>query len=200
MGRVDQRLHAQRALADLAQHLLEVAALGPAHVAERVVLALLLVARIVAAGPIRSRDQEVDLFLVDLVALDPDRHVADEHDAALAAAGLEGLVEQPRVAAGRGHDHSIGALAARALEDARGELALADGEAAVEAERLGPRDAVWPHVDSDHHRAGRLQHLHRDLAEQAQSQDRDPIAQARLGAAHALQRDRSKRAEGGLLE
>ena len=39
---------------DLAQHLLEVAALGPAHVAERVVLALLLVRRVVAAGPVRA--------------------------------------------------------------------------------------------------------------------------------------------------
>ncbi len=87
-----------------------------------------------------------------------------------------------------------------ALQHAGHEVALGDGEALVEAERRRPLDAVGPHVDADRHGAGGAQHLHGDLAEQAEAEHRDAVAEADLRAPHALQRDRAERAEGGLLE
>ena len=193
--RVDERLHAERPRRDQAQHLLEVAALGPAHVAERVVVALLLVGRVVAAGAVRGRDQEVDLLLVDLVALDADRDVADQHDPALPPARLEGLVEEPRVAPGGGHDHRVRPAALRPLEDAGHEVALGDGEALIEAQGLGARHAIGAHVDADDDGARRVQHLRGDLAQQARGRGRPPgrPAPARPGARPAARSPRGSR-------
>ena len=57
-------LHA--AVRDQAQVLRHVAVLGPAHVADRVVEAALLVPGVVASGAVRARDEEVELLLVEV--------------------------------------------------------------------------------------------------------------------------------------
>src|SRR5262249_24883107 len=56
------------------EHLGKVASLRPPDVGQRVILALLLVARIVPARPVRAGDEEVELLAVELLPADPDRH------------------------------------------------------------------------------------------------------------------------------
>ncbi len=115
------------ALGEQAQVLLHVPVLRPADVADRVVLALELVDVVVAAGAVRGRDQEVELLLVHVGALEVEADVADEDDAALLAARLHRLADD-LVALGRGGDQDgVGAEAVGQLVDAAREvLARAD--------------------------------------------------------------------------
>ena len=64
----DERCSLQPAVGEQVQHGLEVALLGPAHEAERIVVSGFLVLRIVAAGPVRARNLEGELLLVEVGA------------------------------------------------------------------------------------------------------------------------------------
>ena len=65
----DQRLQIQTAVAEQLQKRFHIAGLSPAHVADRIISALLLERGVVTAGSIRSRNPEVDFFFVIQLAL-----------------------------------------------------------------------------------------------------------------------------------
>ena len=89
------------------EHRFEVALLGPAHEAERIVVAALLVLRVVAPGAIGARHLEAQLLLVEVRTIELQAGDADQDDAAAPAAHA-GRLRHRLVARGRGDDqHAI---------------------------------------------------------------------------------------------
>ena len=92
----DQRLDVQPALGDEAEDLGHVALLGPAHVAGRVVDGQLLVQGVVAPGPVRARELERELLLVERRAGHVHADVADHDHRAAVAGELAGELDRAR--------------------------------------------------------------------------------------------------------
>src|SRR5262249_50627811 len=79
---IDERLDLDAPLRDQLEVRLHVPVLGPANVAERVIVAVHFVRRVVAAGSVRRAHQEIDLLPVEHVALHLQADVADnDYDA-----------------------------------------------------------------------------------------------------------------------
>jgi hypothetical protein len=100
---------------------------------------------------------------------------------------------------GGGHDGEIDAVAAgRGGED--GIVVVAGGGAPVHAEGLRLLDAARVEIDAVDAAAVREQQLDGQLADQAEADDGDDLAEGRRADAEALHRDRAEGREGGLLE
>ena len=76
----DELVDAQRAGREQVEDGLEIAALGPPDVADGIVEAALLVVPVVPSGPVRARDGERQLLLVEHAAVEVETHVADDDD------------------------------------------------------------------------------------------------------------------------
>ena len=63
---------------------------------------------------------------------------------------------------------------------------------------LGERAALGDRLDADDLAARGAEELDGDQPEQAEADDDHALAELRLGAAHALHRDRAQRGEGGV--
>src|ERR1019366_5066369 len=104
--------------ADEPDELLEVALLRPADVAERVVDARLLVVGVVAPRPVCARIPEVDLAVQEILGVDVELDVADQHHAALPPGDLHGRVDDlRRVRAGADH-RGVDPVLASEIDDA----------------------------------------------------------------------------------
>ena len=86
-----QSTRLQLALGDQVEERRHVALLGPAHVANRVVDAVLLVGAVVAAWPIRARQPKLQLLFVVRVArhVHADHADGDDHGAVARQAGRQ---------------------------------------------------------------------------------------------------------------
>ena len=84
----DQRLGAQGAAVQGVEHGLEVALLGPAHKANVVVMALLLIGRVVAARAVGAAHLEGEFLFVKEIATELQAGHAHQHDAAALATDL----------------------------------------------------------------------------------------------------------------
>ena len=72
--------------------------------------------------------------------------------------------------------------------------------AGVEAERERPLDARGLEIQTDHPAPRGLEQLHGDLADEAEADHADALAQLRRRATHALQRDGADGRRRGLLQ
>ena len=193
-----RRLHGARR--DQVEERFHVALLGPAHVADGVIDAVFFVRPVVAAGPVRARQPHLQLFLVVGVA----RHVHADHahgDHHGAIAG-QAWRELDRIARARrgGDQNGIGAAPEAEGAHLVDEVRVGSQTRAVSA--LGARelDLVGGHVDAEDPAAGRLEQLHRQLADQAEADHDARLAQPHVGDAHALQRNRADRDERGVVQ
>ena len=79
----DQRLGVDGADGDKPDELFQVALLGPANVAERVVDPALLVAGVIASRPVGARVPQIDLVIQEVLRVDIELDVADHNHPAL---------------------------------------------------------------------------------------------------------------------
>ncbi|AUX21507.1 uncharacterized protein SOCEGT47_019930 [Sorangium cellulosum] len=184
---------------DRAQHRLEVAALRPAHVADRVVVAALLVRGIVAPRAVAARDDELQLLVVVRLARDLDRHHPDRHHAGPVARdvtrGDQRLVRRRR---GRDH-HRVRADPARERAHDLDRIVARGHHAGDRPARLRPLDLGRVEIDADDVAAVRREELHRDLPEQPEADHHHARPERRAREPHAVQRDRAHGHERGLL-
>ena len=126
-----------------------------------------------------------------------DRAHGDD-DAALArelAGQFDGLIAL-RVG---GDEDGIGAVTVRGQGHVRGELrGISAGPA--RAESHGQLRALRVRIDAGHAAAGGAEQLHGEKPEEAETDDGHGLAELRSGEMNAVQRDRSERGEGGLIE
>ena len=178
---------------------LHVALLRPADVAGREVAAALLVVAVVAPGPVRARHAQLELLLVHRRAVDVDRRLADDDDPAAVAREADGQLE--RVGRGRrgAEEHRVEAEPA----GGRPHGVLEPGVVAAQRGHPGAArelDGGIVEVDADHPAARREQDARRELADEAEPDHADPLADARLGLADAVQRDRADGGVGRVVE
>lgn len=192
----DQGLHVDAAAGEEIEETRQVAALGPAHVADRVVPPLQLVRRVVAPGAVTAREPDVELLLVVRVPREVQAALADVDDPAAVPAEPGGQLDGLVAAAAGGQVHLVHAVAAgefgdgcldgsgRGIPAGRGAQAL--GELAAHRVGVGP--------DDTDPRGG--EELHHELPDQAEADDKGHLAELRLALADALHRDRPDGAEG----
>src|SRR5439155_15606133 len=97
----DEGCHVQLAARHQVQHGFEIALLGPAHEADRIVLPPFLVGRVVAAGTIGAADLEAQFLSVEVGPRQLEPSHAHEYDAPTLATYLSRLAHRSR-ALGRG--------------------------------------------------------------------------------------------------
>ena len=128
----------------------------------------------------------------------PTSPTGDERGPCAAACATASLTIASLDARG-GDDHGVGADAARPVLDrgarrSSGATTRSAPSSAASARRAARR------LDAEHAAAGRAQQLDGDQPEQAEADDDHALAERRLGAAHALQRDRAERGERGVAQ
>src|SRR6185437_11720803 len=89
------------------EHRLEIALLGPPYEAERIILPLLLVERIITTRSIRARDLETQLLLVEVGAGKLKAGHSHQNDAAAFATHQRRLMDRLAAAGRGGDDHPI---------------------------------------------------------------------------------------------
>ncbi len=177
---------------------LEVALLGPAHVADRVIRAAPLIRRIVPARAVRARETHVEFLVGKDAPRQLDLRDADIDQAAAVAQRVGALLDRC-VAVGADTDHrgvdavAVGPLANLVLQilRRRNHHPLGTHRGRVLAARL---------VEVHRHdaRAVCLKQAGNQQADQPLPHHQHPIAKARLGLAHRLHRDGEQRRVGRL--
>ena len=184
------------------QEALDVAPLGPADVARRVVDALELVPVVISPRTVGPGEADVQLLVVVGVPGQIQPGLADVDDAGAVPGQLHrGLDRSVRRAASR-QEHVVGAAAAGDLGERlrRGGHALVVGGGAERrAGLLGPLAAVLDHIEADHADPGGDEQADHKLADQAQADHAGGFPQLGLGAAHAVHGDRPDGREGSVL-
>jgi len=195
LGALDRELVSQESrevdasLRHEVEHRSEVAALGPAHVGIGVVEPAVFVDRVVAARPVGGAHADVEFLGVEEppVEFHPDR--ADDRDHAALAAQFSGQRQGRARLRRRADQDAVGAVAVGEPQDGRERIVAA----AHDHVRTGlPRDLGAPRVEvhADDAHAGGLQELHRELAEQSESDDDRGLAEPQAGRAHAVHGNR----------
>ena len=195
----DQRPHVQPPVGHHVEHRLEVALLGPAHEAHRIVETLFLVVRVVAPRPIGAGHLKREFLLVEVRPRQLKTGYTHQHDAPALAAHQRRLVHR-LAALGRGRDqHRIYAAAAR-KRIRRSHRIFARGKVHhLGAELPCQRQLIRVVIDAQHAAAVCAQKLHRQQPDQSQSRDHHGLAQRRLRQAYPLQRNRAEHRKGCLL-
>ena len=180
----------------------EIAALGPAHVAGRVVDALELVAVVVASRPVGAREPDLELLVVVRVPGQVELGLADVDDPGAIAGQPRGDLDGAVRVAARGKQHVVGAQPAGPLVEHAldlgdpGVVRHGAGEGPGLLGRAAPcLDGVEAH-DLD---AGRDEEPHGELADESEADHAGGLAEGGLGAADALHGDRSDGGERGVL-
>ena len=198
----DQRFGVDLALGDQIQEALQVAPLGPADVARRVIKPFDLVVRVVTARAVRAGEPDVQLLLVVGVPGQVQLALADvDHGGPVASQTGRRLDRGVGGAAGH-KEHPVGPQAAR-----RGGQVLLDGGQPVGvrsgaeegAGLLGQPAALRHHVNTDDPHPGGDQQLDDELADQAQADHASGIPELGAGLADALHGDGTDGGEGGHL-
>src|SRR5215208_1632527 len=102
-----QRLDVYTPRAEQPEKLLHVAVLGPSYIGDWVILPLLLVKWIVAAGAISTRHEELNLFHVHLAPWEAHLHRAHHDNATAVFADLESLQAWSSRLRRRRHNHAV---------------------------------------------------------------------------------------------
>ncbi len=174
----DQRLHVDAAAGEEIEEARQIAALGPAHVADRVVPPLQLVLRVVTAGSVTAGEPDVELLLVVRVPGQVQTALADVDDPAAVPAEPGGQLDGLVVGAAGGQIHLVHAVTAGEFGDGglhgRGR-GIAAGRG---AQPLGEFAAHRIGVDADDAHPGGGQQLHHQLSDQPEADDQRHLAQS----------------------
>ena len=200
VGGRNQRPHLDPPVGDQPQVFGHVAVFGPAHVGQRIVGAALLVGRVVAARPVRARDEEIELLGVHVGAVQVQANITDQHDPSLAPAHPE-RARDDGIGGRRGRDdHTVGAAAVAQPHHLIRVGAVVGAHRRVHAQLLGKGEPPGVEVDADDAAAVGAQQLRGDLSEHAQADYHKRLTQRRRRAAHALHGDRAERHRAGIVE
>ncbi len=198
MGDQSRRTNSPRG--DQVEEPFHVALLGPAHVTDRVVDAILLVRRVVPAGAVRARQPQLQLFFVVGVARHIHADHADRYDhgpvARQGGRDLHGIAR-----AGRGGDQDrIGAAPQAEVFHALEEIRVGAQARVVGA--IGPSqiDLVRCYVDAEDPTASRFEQLDRQLTNEAEANDDARFANSDIRDAHPLERNGADGDERGVVQ
>ena len=201
-GAGDQRLDLDVLARDEVQEAFQVAALGPADVAGRVVDALKLVPFVIPARSVGPGEPDVEFLVVVGVPGQIQAGLADVDDAG-AVPGQPGRGLDRRVGgSARGQEHVVGPAAAGDLVERGlygGHALVVRGRAQHRARLLGQSAALLDHVEPDDPDPGGDEQADHKLADQAEADDHGGVAELDLGAPHAVHGDRTHGGEGGVL-
>lgn len=196
----DQRAHVESAVGQHIEHRLEIALLGPAHEAQRIVPALLLIRRVVAARPVRARHLERQLLLVEVRPIQLQPRHAHQHDAAALAAHLRGLGHRLARRGGCRDDDAVHAPPAAERQPGRDRILAQARIAGFRPELRGQLQLLRVEIDGQHAAAVGTQQLHGQQADQAHAGHDEGLAQRGFGQADALQPDgRDDGEDGGFV-
>ena len=171
---------------------------GPADVLVRVVDSLLLVVAIVAAGPVRTRDHEPKLLLVEDPPVEIQPDVPQDHDSPPPARDLGGDRHRGCILGGRRDDDRVDTAPVRPLCDCareRGRVAGHDVAAELARERRPPLDRI----QTEHLTSGGLQELHCQLPQEAEADDGNALPETGARETRGMERHGADGREGGLL-
>ena len=196
----DEPRQVELVLGDQIEERRDVAVRSPAHVSDRVVLAAGDVVLVVHPGAHRAAEPEIDLLAEVGAPVELDLGVAEaDHPAAVAHQQRRHL-DRLVAGGGGGEQHRVHSLPA-ADPKRMGQRLLVLGRACglgavLERERALGRIEIH----SDHAAAVGAAQLHQELAEQAEPDDRDALAELEPRLTHRLERDRADRAGAGRFE
>ena len=132
----------------------------------------------------------------EVLGVDVESDVADEHDATLPAGDLHrGVDDLGRVGAGA-DDGGVGAVLVGVVRDPPPPLRIAGVQDQRRAEAWASVTRPGADVDADHDAAGRPSDLGAQLADEAEAVDDDGLAELELGPAQRLDGDASDGHEG----
>jgi hypothetical protein len=191
-----QRGDVERARAHEMQAGVEVALLGPAHVADRIIGAAPLVARVIAARAVTARVANVDLLLVRMIPVEVHLRLADYDDASAIAQRRERLLGGCIARRGGREDDGVHAVAFGPRAHVLREIVLAQDDDGFSAHRLcigGPRRRQ---IDGHHSHARGTQDAGDEQTDEPLTHDEHALAHSRIELAHGLQRDRGDRRIG----
>jgi hypothetical protein len=191
----DQLLQTQRAGRCFLEEVGDEPALGPAHVADRVVMPALLVGRVVAARPVGARDPELELLFVEGSPRNVESDGADDGDGRAVARQRGRELHRSAVVRRGTDDNRVGAVAAAQVPDPIFEALLAEDERLARAQAPGELHAVDRCVDADRASSGSRDELSCDLTHQPQADDDHERAGVRLGQTNTVTRDRPESRE-----
>ena len=195
----DQRLYLHLPAADQPEKLFHVAVLRPTHVRKRIVLALLLVARVVAARPVRARHEQLDFLPVHVVPREAHVHGTHDNQATAVPADLQGLLTWRRGLRGGRDDHAVRATPVRERSHHVGER-RASHHAVRRAQATGHLYALGFEVDRNDHASLQPRQLCDQLPYQPQANDGDGLPEPDAADANGIERDASERGEAGVLK
>ena len=195
----DHRTDVDASRRDEPKELFHVPVFGPSDVARRIVAALFFVRRVVAAGPVRARHDDVDLLHVHEVAREVHLDRAHDDDLPTLATDAERQIDRRRRLRGGRHDDAVRAASFREGIDATLRL-IGRRERMVGAELFRHLDAVGTEIQPDDDGALRAGDLRDELADHAQSDHGDDVTDADAGEPDAVHGNGAERREAGLLE
>ena len=195
----DQRRHVHLALGEQSDERLHVAVLGPADVAERVVVPLFLVGGVVAARAVGARHPEAQLLVVVGLARQLQAHRSHRHHRAAIAGRLAGQRHRLGRRSGGGDQHPVGAAAA-GERAAGGEEVGGVAGGGGGAQGLGPPAAPGVGIHSHHLAAGGAGEGDGEQSHQPEADHRHRLPQLGAREPQALEGDRADGGEGAGLE
>ena len=180
------------------QHRFEIALLGPADMANRVVLPTFLIGRVVATGAIGAGNLEGQFFLVEIRARQFQPRDADQHNPAPRARHLGGLSDGFVGVCGSSDQHGIDAPpAGERLRRGKDFRAIAGGNG-LSAKRAGLCQTIRVQINAEHMTSLRAQHLYAHQSDEAQTDHRHAFAHGGRGQTDTLQADGTDDGEGGI--
>ena len=175
---VGQAAHRDAAGRDRLEERAHVAVQGPAHVGQRIVDALLLVAGVVSSGPVRRAHEQVDFLAIEVDTLRLEADVADDDHPRPSPRHFHGEVEDGVGLGGRGDDDGVDTLTLGEVADQAPET-LGVRASIGKAQRHRALHPVGGQIEAHHRASGGLQQLRGELADEAETDHRDALAQFR---------------------
>src|SRR6185295_17457983 len=194
-----QRGDGEHACRKQIQHGFEVASLGPAHETDRIVLPEFLVRRIVAAGPVGTRDLEGQLFRVELGSIELEARDTHENDASARATHARCVGHWLIALRCGGDQYAIDAAPAREARRALEWILAASEIDRARAELTGERRFCRIGIDPEHRATVRSQDLHRHQSDEPEAGDHETLTQTWRSETDALHRDGAEHGECGRI-
>src|SRR5690606_19065946 len=181
------------------QHRLEIALLGPAHEANRIVLTTFLVGRVIAPGAVAAADLEGKLLLVEVRTGQLQTSNAHQHDTAALAAHLCGLADWFVALRRGGDDHRIHSTTAGEGLCRRQHIFTSTKVHNFSTKPLGHLQAKWIEINAQYPAPMRTKHLDSEQANETQTGDHHTFTQGGVNQTDTLQSDGGKHGKGGCL-
>src|SRR5947207_2423965 len=151
------------------QKVFEVSTLSPAYVANGIVVTAELVLRVVPARPVRTRDAQIELFRVHLLAGETKPDIANDRNASLRTTEIEGEVHGLVTLGGRAHDHAVESFSLGQLFDAAAAIDFAESPCLGTLDFREFLGAFGTQIHAEHFVASRGQQSTTQLADEPEA-------------------------------